>query len=36
MDVPGQDMTWIPNKGKAPQKVRVKRPIGQEKNLLIK
>ena len=25
MDVTGQDMTWVPNKGKAPQKVRVKR-----------
>ena len=31
MDVSGQDMTWVPSKGKAPQRVRVKRSIGQEK-----
>ena len=31
MDVFGQDMTWVPDKGKAPQRVRVKRSIGQEK-----
>ena len=33
MDVTGQDMTWVPNKGKAPQRGRVKRKKGQEKNV---
>ena len=32
MDVSGQDKTWVPSKGKAPQRVRVKRSKGQEKN----
>ena len=32
MDVSGHDMTWVPSKGKVPQRVRVKRSIGQEKN----
>ena len=35
MDVPGKDMTWVPNKGKAPQRVKVKRSIGREKNMII-
>ena len=32
MDVSGQDMTWVPSKGKAALRVRVKRSIGQDKN----
>ena len=35
MDVSGQDMTWVPSKGKAPQRVRVKRSIGQEKKYIV-
>ena len=31
MDVSGQDMTWVPSKGKVPLRVKVKRSIGQEK-----
>ena len=31
MHVPGQDMTCVPSKGKAPQRVIVKRSTGQEK-----
>ena len=31
MDVTGGVMTWVPSKGKVPQRVRVKRSIGQEK-----
>ena len=31
MDVPGQDRQWDPSKGKAPQRVIVKRSIGQKR-----
>ena len=31
MDVSGQDMKCVPSNGKAPQRVKVKRSIGQEK-----
>ena len=34
MDVSGHDMTWVPSKGKAPQR-SVKRSIGQEKQIVI-
>ena len=36
MDVTGQDKTRDPSKVKAPQRVIVKKSIGQEKNVLLK